>query len=40
MEQNTPKQWGWDDFVLTMKLAGIAAAVLGTLWGIDYLNTR
>ena len=29
----------WDDFFLTLKLLGIALAVLGAIWGITYFQS-
>jgi hypothetical protein len=28
----------WDDFFLTLKLVGIALAILGAIWGIEFLQ--
>ena len=29
----------WDDFFLTLKLVGIALAILGAIWGITYFQS-
>ncbi len=29
----------WDDFFLTLKLLGIALAILGAIWGITYFQS-
>ena len=29
----------WDDFFLTLKLLGIALAILGAIWGIRYFQS-
>ena len=29
----------WDDFLLTLKLLGIALAILSAIWGITYFQS-
>jgi hypothetical protein len=35
-----PKHSQWDNLVLTLKLIGIALAILGAIWGIEYLKNH
>ena len=51
LEDEIEKQWvpedaaelsthsRWDDFFFTLKLLGIALAVLGAIWGITYFQS-
>jgi hypothetical protein len=33
---DVPKYSRWDNFRLTLQVAGIALAILGALWGFEY----